>query len=110
MRNGRRGRRGRMLPLLAILALVLPVSTGCRSVAASDSAFREILTDGIPVLPSLPPWPDVEWTYGDGWYRLDEEDADKVLDWLENGIPAYKHELDVYGKQLDAVLDALRSI
>lgn len=100
-------RRGVKLLLLVTALLVLTASTGCRTVAGTDSAYREILVSMAPELPNLPVWPEVSWSFKDGLYCLSEEDVDKVLDYLENSIPTYLFELERYRYELDSVLDAM---
>ena len=88
--------------------LVLTVLTACRTVQKSDAAYIEILVSEIPDHPVLPSWPSVTWEYQDGRYSLEEEDVDKVLNYLENEIPMYKFEVEQYQEQLEIVLDALK--
>lgn len=91
---------------------VLPASlvlTGCQT-TRSDLEAREILVSKVPELPGRPRWPDVSWSYDGGRYSLSEEDVDKVLDYLENGIPLYEFELGIYEEQLQVVLDGILAL
>ena len=94
-----------MTVLLALLA-----STGCRTATGPDSSAIGILVSQMPGLPEIPEWPEVTWTFEDGLYCLDEHDADKVLDYLENRMPMYRFEMESYGEQMQAVKDGLCSL
>lgn len=114
-RNSRRAGERRLLrkprPLLLVTAvLALLVSTGCRTVPASDGTAKEILISQVPEMPQFPVWPDVKWSYSDGWYSLDEKDVDKVLDYLENGVPVFRFELEQYEEQLWIVLKGIMAL
>ena len=41
---------------------------------------------------------------------LISDDADKVLDYLENRMPMYRFEMESYGEQMQAVKDGLCSL
>ena len=61
----------------------------------------------VPSLPEIPSFPVLHWTYRDGLYGLEEEDADRLLDYGENALPLFVHELKTYEAKLDAVLSRL---
>ncbi len=92
------------------VTLALTALTGCQTKAQSDSTYTEILISEIPQHPTLPSWPCVTWEYEDGRYSLSEEDADKVLSYLENDIPLYRFEVERYEKQLQIVLEGLKAL
>ena len=109
--SGKGKRRRRLMLLLpGILIPVLLVSTGCLTATVSDGQAVRILVSQIPDLPDIPQWPDVRWSYESGKYCLDEEDADRVLDYLENGVPLYRFEIGQYEEQLRIILDGILSI
>lgn len=95
---------------MVIVLLALTVSTGCLTAARVDSPFTEIMISQIPDLPDFPEWPDVSWAYENGKYYLTETDVDKVLDYLENGVPRYGFEIKQYKEQLRIVLDGISSM
>ena len=99
-----------ILLLLATVLLVSSVSTGCRTVSATDRTAIGILASKVPDLPEIPEWPNIHWLYRDGMYGMSEEDADKVLDYLENSMPLYRFEMENYERQLRIVLDGMLSI
>lgn len=94
---------------MVTVLLVSVVSTGCQT-TRTDLEAREILVSKVPELPERPRWPNVSWSYDDGRYSLSEEDVDKVLDYLENGIPLYEFELGIYKEQLQVVLDGILAL
>ncbi len=61
----------------------------------------------VPSLPEIPSFPVLHWTYRDGLYGLEEEDADRLLDYGENALPLYAYEMKTYSEKLDAVLSRL---
>ena len=89
--------------------LVLTVLTGCTttSVTEEQSTFKETLLSMIPVLPEVPALPQLTWAYQDGFYCLDEQNVDRLLDYGENTLPRFRWELDQYRRKLDSVLQAL---
>ena len=99
-----------ILLLLATMLLASSVSTGCRTVSATDRKAIGILASEVPDLPEMPEWPDVRWSYQDGMYCLSEEDVDRILDYLENSMPLYRFEMENYERQLRIVLDGMLSI
>lgn len=61
----------------------------------------------VPIMPEVPSMPQLEWIYWDGFYCLDERNADILLDYGENTLPHFRWELEQYQKKLETVLDAL---
>lgn len=98
-----------MLRLLVILLSVLIVLTACKTTEPETpkEEVKPIIVGMIPELPELPDWPKLEWHYIDGWYCIDEADADQLLDYWENQIPNYLYELEQYQKKLAVVITAL---
>jgi len=39
-----------------------------------------------PEAPTIPAFPTLNWTYQNGLYCISETDADKLLDYGENGV------------------------
>ena len=95
---------------MVILIPVLIVSVSCTSTEKiiEDSTYRDVLISMIPVLPEVPSLPQLEWTYQDGLYCLDEHNVDLLLDYGENALPHFRWELDQYRKKLDSVVSGLR--
>lgn len=87
---------------------VLISCTGTKAIA-EDNTFNEVLAGMFPSLPELPAFPALEWEYVGGRYSISEEDADKLLDYGENQIPLYRHEIMVYEKSVEAIKEALRN-
>ena len=50
----------------------------------------------------------LHWTEDDGKYCIPEEDADALLDYGENQMPMFRHELMQYEKKLEILLESLR--
>ena len=91
-----------------MLLLALIVYPSCRTQYAppaveASPALKELL----PELPELPQWPKLEWFYKDGFYCLNEADVDKLLDFHENGLVQFRFQLDLYKKELDAIISHL---
>ena len=85
--------------------------TSCQTAQErTDNTAIEILIAEIPEHPTLPSWPSVYWAYEDGKYYLEEEDIDKVLDYLENQIPLYQFEVTQFEEQLELVLEGLKQL
>ena len=105
----RRSSRSRYSLLLLVTALVvLTVCAGCKHTESTPLEDRhEILLGLMPDMPTLPEWPKLDWQYIDGWYCLSEADVDRVLDYWENQIPAYKYELEKYQKKMTVIITAL---
>ena len=94
----------------------MSVSTGCTStpqvsrteeISEDWSAFVSTMVSMVPSLPEIPSFPVLHWTYRDGLYGLEEEDADRLLDYGENALPLYVYEMKSYSEKLDAVLSHL---
>ena len=92
------------------VSLVLTALISCTSTepVAVETTKNEILVNLIPDLPELPVFPDLHWTYSEGMYCISESDVDRLLDYAENKLPIYRYEMELYGKQLDVILDALK--
>ena len=104
----RRHRLRRLLLLqLVIVTLVSAVSISCKTPVEAQVETSDIIREMAPEIPELPSWPQLTWIYKDGLYCLSEEDADKILDYWENKIPAYLLEMDVYKAKLKTVLEHL---
>lgn len=96
----------RLMLVTALLALI--ALTGCKTPAADP----EIDTSGIikammPEHPDLPEWPQLSWSYQDGRYSLDEADVDKILDYWENRIPQYRHDVQIYLDTVNVIIEHL---
>lgn len=64
--------------------------------------------DMVPKIPELPVFPVLHWTEENGKYCIPETDADALLDYGENQMPGFRHELSQYERKLEILLDALR--
>lgn len=86
-------------------------STGCTTtpIAAPVETYRDILIGMVVEAPSLPPFPELGWSYQDGMYCIGESDADKLLDYGENALPLFRYELDQYTRQVHTILEALET-
>lgn len=60
-----------------------------------------------PEAPAIPTFPELDWSYGNGLYCINEEDADALLDYGENALPLFTHRYDQYVRQIRLILDAL---
>ena len=97
-----------MFLLLAVLMSVLIVSTGCQTGSETSDDYKSIVIGMVPELPKHPELPALSWEYKDDRYSISAEDADLFLDYGENQIPLYLHEMDIYRKKMDILLDALQ--
>ena len=61
----------------------------------------------MPSLPSFPKWPDVAWYFQNGMYCLSEEDADRILDFGENRLVRFEHELEQYRRKAEIIFQSL---
>ena len=106
--------KGRLLLLLATVLPVLGVSTACTStqrmaedVSSDWRNYIGVMVSMVPSLPEMPEFPELHWTYADGLYSLGEEDVDSLLDYGENAIPLYRHEIQAYELKMESVLSHL---
>lgn len=74
----------------------------------ANDPYRDILISMVPEAPSLPPFPTLQWAYVDGRYCIGESDADKLLDYGENGIPLFTYDLKQYQRKMFLILEALK--
>lgn len=72
-----------------------------------SNQYKQILISEIPPLPSLPPFPVLNWRYEGGRYCIGETDVDELLDYGENQIPLYLFELEQYTEGLSIIIEAL---
>ena len=64
----------------------------------------------IPDLPELSPFPELQWELEEnGRYSISEEDADRLLDYVENKLNTYRHELQNYREILSILQFALEA-
>ena len=109
-RYGKRRLQRLSLPLLLLLS-VLAALTGCGTTEIPDeSPYEEILIGMIPDLPELSPFPELQWELEEnGRYSISEEDADRLLDYVENKLNTYRHELQNYREILSILQFALEA-
>ena len=87
---------------------VLIVSTGCQTGSETSNDYKSIVIGMVPELPKHPELPALSWEYKDGRYSISADDADLYLDYGENQIPLYLHQMEVYREKLDILLEALK--
>ena len=87
---------------------VLIVSTGCQTGSEASDDYKSIVIGMVPELPELPDIPALSWEYKDDRYSISAEDADLYLDYGENQIPLYLHQMEVYKEKLDILFEALK--
>ena len=87
---------------------VLIVSTGCQTGSEASDDYKSIVIGMVPELPKHPKLPALSWEYEDGRYSISADDADLYLDYGENQIPLYLHQMEVYKEKLNILLEALR--
>lgn len=97
-----------MFLLLVVLMSVLSVSTGCQTGSDVSGEYKSVVIGMVPELPEFPELPALSWEYQDGRYSISAEDADLFLDYGENKIPLYLHEMDIYQKKMTILLEALQ--
>lgn len=110
-RYGKRKLQRLSLPLLLLLS-VLAALTGCGTTEIPDeSPYEEILIGMIPDLPEPPTFPELKWELEEnGRYSIQEEDADRLLDYRDNELPLYRFEIERYRRELGVVINAFSSI
>ena len=92
--------------------LALTVLAGCTSTEAAgeDVLSREhaaTLALMIPDIPVPPHMPRLEWSACGGLYCIGEEDADRLLDYAENGLAGYRDEIGRASRIIAEVKEAL---
>ena len=97
--------------LLALSALIACTSTNRSSnteeVSESFNVYVKTILSDFPHLPEVPSFPELHWTYNDGLYGIDEEAVDKLLNYAENTIPLFKHNLESYEEKVNVIINAL---
>ena len=66
-----------------------------------------VMVSMVPSLPEMPEFPELHWTYSDGLYSLGEEDVDSLLDYGENALPLYLHEMETYEMKMNSIVSNL---
>lgn len=66
-----------------------------------------VMVSMVPALPKMPEFPELHWTYADGLYSLGEEDVDSLLDYGENALPLYLHEMETYEMKMNSIVSNL---
>lgn len=94
--------------LLLVLMSVLSVLTGCQTGSDVSEDYKSIVIGMVPELPEHPELPALSWQYQDGRYSISASDADLFLDYGENQIPLYLHQMEVYKEKLSILLGALK--
>lgn len=75
-----------------------------------ESPYAEILIGMIPDLPEMPPFPELQWELEEnGRYSISEEDSDRLLDYVENKLGTYRHELRNYREILSILKFSLEA-
>lgn len=97
--------------MLALSALIACTSTNRASnteeVSKDWSLYVKTILSDFPHLPEVPSFPELNWTYQDGLYGISEEDVDKLLNYAENTIPLFKHNLETYEEKVNVIIKAL---
>lgn len=89
--------------------LALTVLTGCKSTAAEPAIDTTgIIKAMMPEHPELPAWPKLTWELEEnGRYSLNEADVDQILDYWENQIPLYLHDVRIYLDTVNIIIEHL---
>ena len=97
--------------MLALSALTACTSTNRSStaeeVSESFNVYVKTILSEFPHLPEVPSFPELNWTYQDGLYGISEEAVDKLLNYAENSIPLFKHNLETYEEKVNVIINAL---
>ena len=97
--------------MLALSALIACTSTNRSSnteeVSESFNVYVKTILSDFPHLPEVPSFPELHWTYNDGLYGISEEAVDKLLNYAENTIPLFKHNLETYEEKVNVIIKAL---
>ena len=97
--------------MLALSALTACTSTNmaatAEEVSESFNVYVKTILSDFPHLPEVPSFPELHWTYNDGLYGIDEEAVDKLLNYAENTIPLFKHNLESYEEKVNVIIKAL---
>ena len=86
---------------------VLIVSTGCQTGSEASDDYKSIVIGMVPELPKHPELPALSWEYKDDRYSISAEDADLYLDYGENQIPLYLHEMETYEMKMNSIVSNL---
>ena len=62
----------------------------------------------VPEVPTIPPFPTLQWSYENEKYCINENDADKLLDYGENGLVNFRYELEQFERHMRLILEALK--
>jgi hypothetical protein len=86
----------------------LIVSTSCqtrtRVELIDDADYRRALIAALPDPPQVPAFPVLHWTYKDGLYGLSEQDADILLNFVENSYSEFSYDYQKWLEELDIIL------
>ena len=93
--------------MILILALIGLISCTTTDVTDEQKVFKETLLTMVPILPEVPSFPELNWTYQNGLYCLDESNVDRLLNYGENTLPYFRWELKQYQRKLDVILHSL---
>ena len=97
--------------MLALSALTACTSTNRSStaeeVSESFNVYVKTILSDFPHLPEVPSFPELHWAYQDGLYGIGEDDVDKLLNYAENTIPLFKHNLETYEEKVNVIITAL---
>ena len=97
--------------MLALSALIACTSTNrvstAEEVSESFNVYVKTILSDFPHLPEVPSFPELNWKYQDGLYGIDEEAVDKLLNYAENALPLYKHNLKTYEEKVNVIIKAL---
>lgn len=101
-----------LLALAALLALL--VLSGCRTVHVTDEretlkGTATLLMDSLPPVPMPPEAPELEWQYEEnGRFSISASDADRFLEWRDNGLGEHALELEKYQRLIDSIREIMR--
>ena len=86
------------------------VSTSCKTTKheqIDESDAREAIASMLPSAPEIPNFPTLHWSYNEGLYSITETDADLLLDYMENTLPAFAFDFKAWQKQVYIVIKSL---
>lgn len=70
-------------------------------------AANKLLLSFIPEAPEVPGFPDLDWSYSEGLYSLQEEDVDRLLVFKVKDIPAFEIEFQAWRESVLAIINHL---
>ena len=70
-------------------------------------AANKLLLSFISEAPEVPVFPDLDWSYSEGLYSLQEEDVDSLLVFKVKDLPTFEIEFQAWKESVLAIIKKL---